>query len=540
MAVAGPSDTRKKGNNGILTSAPLPRPPAAHPFHGRVQYATDVVTTWPSANMANILYAGNSGYSIPRAPKTCIRRTGAAWGRSLGARACGYLSVPSAGALSPARRLNATALRGHTLLVRAAPLLWSETRRLCRGGLPRSQLHLSPLPHRDRVVTGMSLPTPRYCSSAAMRPLAPRGRGGPTRLPPVANLIAAADAKEARRAAAATPSPDAIPVILSSLPSSGGSLLSWTPSRGLPTPTYGQRAGAFPPTSLTTSLATPPSSLVSSLVSSPASATQRGPADTAIEQVQSGARRGGWGALSSCSAPPTSAGRAPGAVRLPFLPPLSSLPPPTIRRMAPCPTRLASDREAPFAAPFPARPCSWSTPHLAPTPRDGGGSGDDPPPPPPRGPTAPPPAANPAHSSAVRRPYTDAERSLVRSLLIELGWGRFDAIAAAMPTRRSVPSLRGLANSLRLACPAVAAAYARRRETARPAHRQPWTPTDDAQLIDAVATVGWGDLPAAARRLTKGRSKNAVVTRLSLLKKRSVRLQEAHRRHTVGIARMRR
>jgi len=376
-----------------------------------------------------------------------------------------------------------------------------------------------------------------------MRPLASRSRGGPTRLPPVAILIAAADAKEADRGAAATPPRSAIQVIPSHLPSGGGSLLFWSPARGLSTPTYGQRDGASPPMSLTTSFATPPSSLASSLASSPVSGPRRAPADAAIGQVLFVARGGGWGALPSCSAAPRSAGGVPGAVRLPPLPPLqplpslSSLPPPAARRATPFPTRLASDRKAPPPAPFPARPCSWSTPHLAPKPRGSGGdSGRDPPSPPPRSGVAPPPTGPPSDPSAVRRPYTDAERALVRSLLIELGWGRFDAIAAAMPTTRSVPSLRGLANTLRLSCPAVATAYARRRETARPAHRQPWTPTDDAQLIDAVAAVGWGDLPAAARRLTKGRSRNAVVTRLSLLKKRSWRLQEAHRRHAAGAA----
>ena len=115
-------------------------------------------------------------------------------------------------------------------------------------------------------------------------------------------------------------------------------------------------------------------------------------------------------------------------------------------------------------------------------------------------------------------------------LLVELGWGRFDAIAARLPTRRSVLSLRGLANTLRYHHADVQEAYARRRETARPAQRLPWTDVDDAEFVDAVVTLGWGRLPKVVSTLRKRRSKNAVITRLSVLKKRSERLREAHQR----------
>ncbi|GAB0495715.1 hypothetical protein MMPV_007020 [Pyropia vietnamensis] len=129
-----------------------------------------------------------------------------------------------------------------------------------------------------------------------------------------------------------------------------------------------------------------------------------------------------------------------------------------------------------------------------------------------------------------RRPYSIAERALVRSLLVELGWGRPDAIAARLPSRRSILSLRGLANSLRAAHDDVRVAYARRRETARPAQRLPWTDADDEELTAAVVAHGWGRLGRVVGLLRKRRSKNAVITRLSVLKKRDARLREAHQR----------
>lgn len=123
----------------------------------------------------------------------------------------------------------------------------------------------------------------------------------------------------------------------------------------------------------------------------------------------------------------------------------------------------------------------------------------------------------------------------MRALLVELGWGRWDALAAALPgPRRSVASLRGLASTLRHGCPAVAAAYGRRRETARPPTRVPWTPADDEALIDAVVTVGWGRWGGVAATLTKRRSRHALVTRVSVLKRRSARLRDAHRRYMAG------
>lgn len=118
----------------------------------------------------------------------------------------------------------------------------------------------------------------------------------------------------------------------------------------------------------------------------------------------------------------------------------------------------------------------------------------------------------------------------MRSLLVELGWGRFDAIAARLPSRRSILSLRGLANSLRAAHDDVRIAYARRRETARPAQRLPWTDADDEELTAAVVAHGWGRLGRVVGLLRKRRSKNAVITRLSVLKKRDPRLRDAHQR----------
>lgn len=135
-----------------------------------------------------------------------------------------------------------------------------------------------------------------------------------------------------------------------------------------------------------------------------------------------------------------------------------------------------------------------------------------------------------APARPTRRPYSLAERALVRSLLVELGWGRFDAIAARLPSRRSILSLRGLANSLRAAHDDVRIAYARRRETARPAQRLPWTDADDEELTAAVVAHGWGRLGRVVGLLRKRRSKNAVITRLSVLKKRDPRLRDAHQR----------
>jgi len=128
----------------------------------------------------------------------------------------------------------------------------------------------------------------------------------------------------------------------------------------------------------------------------------------------------------------------------------------------------------------------------------------------------------------MRRPYSAEERQLVRCLIVELGWGRFDTLRHRLPTPRSLLSVRGLANALRDAHADVAAAYARRRETATPAQRLPWTDADDAELVDAVVRLGWGRLGAVVAALRKKRSKNAVVTRLSVMKKRSPQLRAAH------------
>lgn len=144
-------------------------------------------------------------------------------------------------------------------------------------------------------------------------------------------------------------------------------------------------------------------------------------------------------------------------------------------------------------------------------------------------------SALPLTPPATRRPYSAADRAAVRALLVQLGWGRWEDLAAALPgPPRSVASLRGLASTLRHGCPAVAAAYVRRRETARPPTRVPWTPIDDKELIDAVMSVGWGRWGAVAAVLTKRRSRHALVTRVSVLKRRSAHLREAHRRYMAG------
>ncbi|OSX75781.1 hypothetical protein BU14_0220s0011 [Porphyra umbilicalis] len=135
---------------------------------------------------------------------------------------------------------------------------------------------------------------------------------------------------------------------------------------------------------------------------------------------------------------------------------------------------------------------------------------------------------SPGRRRQMRRPYSVEERELVRQLIVELGWGRFDTLRARLPTERSLLSVRGLANALRENHEDVARAYARRRETATPAQRLPWTDADDKELEDVVVNVGWGHLTKVVGMLRKKRSRNAVVTRLSVMKKRSARLRAAH------------